>query len=75
MQSIGGYALAPFACWYGLQCYLDDHAYVYYKAPLDFSPVIVTVTKRFKNGKLRLAWAHGSFTADPGHLDRFLYKD
>ena len=63
--------MESFGCWYGLQQYLENHAYVYYQAPLDLHPVIVCVKKKFKNGKLRIAWAHGEFTADASHLDRF----
>ena len=61
----------PFACWYGVQSAVREETPLYYQAPLDSSPVRVVVTKVFKNGKLRVSWAHGSFTADSGHTDRF----
>ena len=67
--------METFACWYGLLKYLEEHNnMVYYKAPLDNYPVPVVVTKVFKNEKLRIQFLNKSFTADPGHLGRFLWK-
>lgn len=67
--------METFACWYGLQLYLETHAYVYYKAPLDLRPVPVVCIKRFKNGKLRIQYHDVKFTADPRHLDRFFWRN
>jgi hypothetical protein len=69
--------LMPFGCWYGVQVYLDNHAYVYYKQdPNESGHGIIAVRKKqFKNGKLRMAWAHGEFTAGPADLENFFYKD
>ena len=65
----------PFACWFGLLEYLREHNnIVYYKAPLDFHPTMIVVSKVYKNGKLRVKARDVSFTADAGHLDRFMWK-
>lgn len=66
--------METFASWFDLLTYLESHTIVHYKAPLDLYPVPVVVTKKFKNGKLRIKWAHGSFTADIGHRQRFMRK-
>jgi hypothetical protein len=67
--------MAPFGSWAALLTYLDAHSnIVFYHAPLDLHPVIVVVTKRFKNGKLRVRSGSLAFTADGGHLDRFRGK-
>lgn len=67
--------MKEFGSWYGLLHYLERHNnIVYYKAPLDTMPVMVVVTKVFKNGKLRITYHSDSFTADWTHLDRFRYK-
>jgi hypothetical protein len=66
--------LLTFNSWEDLIAYLDGHNTVFYQAPLDRYPVPVDVTRRFKNGKLRLNYRNGSFTADRGHLDRFRWK-
>jgi len=64
----------PFARWEDLLVYLRGNNAVYYKAPLDFHPVRVEIAKIYKNGKLRVKARDVSFTADPGHLDRFTWK-
>jgi len=67
--------LRPFETWDALLAYLDAHNdIVHYQAPLDRHAVPVVVTRRFKNGKLRIAYHHYGFTADRGHLDRFRGK-
>jgi hypothetical protein len=70
---IPGYKFSPFGCWYGIQAALDDKVRLYYKAPLDTAPRPVFVTKRFKNGNLRLTSGEVTFTADPSHLERFCW--
>lgn len=68
-------AMETFASWYGLLCYLEDHNdIVHYQAPMDIHPVPVVITKKFKNGKLRVAFRDITFTADKSHLDRFRWK-
>ncbi len=65
-----------FTNWQDLLTYLKEHNnIVYYQAPLDFNPNIVTITKVFKNGKLRVVCGPYAFTADKTHLDRFRWKD
>ena len=65
-----------FTSWNELGRYLESHNnIVYYKAPLDSMPVMVVVTKVFKNNKLRIKYHNNSFTADRTHLDRFRFKD
>jgi hypothetical protein len=65
----------PFKSWTALLAYLDAHSnIVHYRAPLDRHAVPVVVTRRFKNGKLRVAYHRASFTADQGHLARFVHK-
>lgn len=64
-------AFAKIATWQEVRGMADRGTYLWYQAPLDYSPVPVVARKLFKNGKIRISWAHGSFTADPGHLDRF----
>lgn len=69
--------METFGCWTGLLDYLESNATVYYQAPLDTTPTLVWVTKRFKNRKLRLlplVRDPHPFTVDPGHLDRFRYR-
>lgn len=46
---------------------------LWYHAPLDLRPRMITVIKIFKNGKLRINGGECTFTADAGHLDRFRY--
>lgn len=58
----------PFGAWAGVLAHTGP---LFYHAPLDYRPAIVTVVRRFKNGKLRLRAGDVSFTADAGHLDRF----
>jgi hypothetical protein len=64
-----------FGSWHGLLHYLESHNnIVYYQAPMDHYPAMVTISKVFKNKKLRVQYQGGSFTADRGHLDRFRWK-
>lgn len=56
---------------------LTDHVRagykLYYHAPMDFKPALVTATIR-KDGKLRVMPIYGNadpFTADLAHLERF----
>lgn len=65
-----------FSSWNELGQYLESHNnIVYYKAPLDTVPNIVCVVKRFKNGKLRIAYGPCKFTVDETHLNRFRFKN
>ncbi len=63
----------PIATWEEL---LDRHAAGYrlfYQAPMDYRPVLVTVVLR-KDGKLRVTAPYRDsdpFTADHAHLNRF----
>lgn len=58
--------------WDELKQYLAAHeGKVYYQAPMDRTPTPVAITRHFKNGKLRVSYRNGTFTADPSHLDRF----
>lgn len=56
---------------------LTDHVRagyrLWYQAPLDYRPVLVTAVLR-KDGKVRVTPPYSNadpFTADSGHLDRF----
>lgn len=69
--------LAGFRTWEELLGYCVQHngkGALYYQAPLDRYPTHIEVTKRFKNGKLRVSHLFGSFTADSGHLTRFRWR-
>ncbi len=67
--------MEPFKSWGALLAYLDAHSdIVHYKAPMDRHAVPICVTRRFKNGKLRCVYHHYKFTADQGHLARFVHK-
>lgn len=46
--------------------------YLSYRAPLDYHPVLVHIVRAFKNGKIRIHTRDLKFTADSGHLDRFV---
>ena len=70
---IPGYKFSTFGCWYGLQTAIDEKVSLYYHAPLDTAPRPVFVTKRFRNGKIRVTSGEVAFTADPSHLDRFYW--
>jgi hypothetical protein len=64
-----------FKTWEELLVYLDEHCgIVHYRATLDRYAVPVVVTRYFKNGKLRCDYHGVKFTADRGHLNRFLKK-
>ena len=55
-----------------------DHDQLYYKAPLDWHPQAVRVVRVYKNKKIRLdpeTVDADPFTADRGHLDRFVWLD
>jgi len=50
---------------------------LWYQAPMDLHPHYISVTKIYKNGKLRidpLSNQADNFTADAGHLSRFRKK-
>ncbi len=52
--------------------------YLSYKAPLDYRPTEVRVVRVYKNGKIRLdpeQAGYDPFTANRGHLDRFMWLD
>lgn len=67
--------MESFGSWHGLLHYLESHNnIVYYKAPMDSVPIMVVITKVFKNKKLRVNYHDNSFTADRTHLDRFRWK-
>ncbi len=54
------------------------HEYLYYRAPLDHRPHAVRVKRVYKNKKIRLdpeTAGTDPFTADRGHLDRFVWLD
>ncbi len=64
----------PYESWYEVLLDAERSAIFWYMAPLDPHPVKVVVTKVFKNGKIRVRWAHGAFTADIGHRNRFFRR-
>lgn len=52
--------------------------YIHYQAPLDYRPHAVRVVRVYKNKKIRLdpeMAGTDPFTADRGHLDRFVWLD
>jgi len=65
----------PFACWYGVTEYCRDHAWIYYQAPLDGSPIVAAIVKVFKNGKVRLDYYGHRWTIDAGHLERLSFRN
>lgn len=68
--------MKEFGSWFDLLTYLEEHNdIVYYQPPMDHWPNIVVITKKFKNGKLRVAFGPYSFTADKTHLHRFMWKE
>ena len=69
---IPGYTFARFTSWLALRHAAETNASLFYWAPLDHTPRRVCALRVFKNGKLRLAHGGVRFTADSGHLDRFL---
>lgn len=72
---ISGYRFAGFASWHGVLHAAENKVSLFYLAPLDGCPRPVFVTKRFKNGKLRVTGGEVTFTADSGHLDRFSWLE
>ncbi len=60
----------PFQSWLAVRHYAETHAWIYYHAPMDYSPVVAAVVKIFKNGKIRLDYRGHRWTIDAGHLDR-----
>lgn len=69
-----GLERAPFATWADLLAHVKAGGDVYYGAPLDRSPTLVSVDRVYKNGKIRIAKPSrdvDAFTADAGHLPRF----
>ena len=69
---ISGYRFAPFATWRHVKHAAETNETMFYHAPMDVTPRRVWPRKIFKNGKVRLSAGDITFTADPGHLDRFL---
>lgn len=63
----------PFDSWNTFQAHVAQGMRVYYHAPLDTLPRLVTVVKAYKNGKLRLRAGDVTFTADRDHLSRLRY--
>lgn len=72
---IPGRVFATFGCWHGVLHAIENGVSLYYQAPLDGCPRPVFVTKRFKNGKVRVTGGEVTFTADAFHLDRFRWLD
>lgn len=64
-----------FASWLAVRHYCETHAWIYYQAPLDYSPVVTAVRMVYKNGKVRLESRGYKFTIDAGHLDRCSHPD
>ncbi len=63
-----------FGSWFGvLQAIANGDARIFYHAPLDTAPRPVLIRRVYKNGKVRVDAGEVTFTADPGHLDRFRY--
>lgn len=65
-----------FRTWGALLVHLSNGAqWIWYHAPLDVRPRLVKVVRIYKNGKVRINPGHPDcdpFTADSGHLDRFM---
>ena len=59
-----------FASWLAVRHYCETHPWIYYKAPMDLSPIVAAVRMVYKNGKVRLSYHDYSWTIDAGHLDR-----
>jgi hypothetical protein len=62
-----------FGSWHQLLDHLAAGYPLYYQAPLDYRPVLVTAVRR-KDGRLRVTAPYTDsdpFTADIGHLPRF----
>lgn len=69
---ISGYRYVPFASWLKVRHAAETNESLFYWAPLDHGPHRVIPRRVFKNGKVRIQAGPGmTFTADPGHLDRF----
>lgn len=47
----------------------------WYQAPLDRHVTWVRIVRVFKNGRLRLTTGLYTFTADAGHLPRFMRRE
>lgn len=65
--------LMEFRDWAQLIAHIRAEYALWYQAPMDIRPALVTAIIR-KDGKLRVTSWHPdfvNFTADPGHLSRF----
>jgi hypothetical protein len=65
--------MTTFTSWPQLTDHVRAGYRLFYQAPMDYRPVMVTAVIR-KDGNLRVSVPYGdadSFTADIGHLDRF----
>lgn len=69
---IPGYKFSSFATWLQVRHAAETNTSLFYQAPLDIAPRPVFARKVFKNGKIRIDAGEVSFTADSGHLERFL---
>jgi hypothetical protein len=66
-------AYSTFSTWREVQDYVNAHYTLFYHAPLDYRPVLVSAKVR-RDGKIRVTPVYTDadpFTADAGHLDRF----
>lgn len=63
-----------FLTWADLLEHVDRRSALYYQAPLDLHPRRVTITRKFKNGKLRVCTGTMYFTANSAHLSSFRWK-
>lgn len=64
--------------WSAVLAAARKHEYLHYKAPLDYRPHAIRVVRVYKNKKIRLDPEMADtdpFTADRGHLDRFVWLD
>lgn len=68
---IPGFRFAPFAMWRHVKHAAETNETMFYHAPMDVTPRRIIPHKIYKNGKIRLSAGELTFTADPGHLDRF----
>jgi hypothetical protein len=66
--------LRDFGAWFNVRlAAADKEVSLWYRAPMDTSPRLVTVKKAFKNGKLRVQAGDITFTADHSHASRFYW--
>jgi hypothetical protein len=65
--------MRTFATWTELLAHVSSDYSLYYQAPMDYRPVLVSATVR-KDGRLRVSPVYSDadpFTADVAHLPRF----